>query len=106
MVTLDEFKKMDLRIADVIESRPHPQADRLVVLKIKIGEEEKQLVAGIKAFYSPEVLPGKQIVIINNLEPATIRGIESQGMLLAVKDDEGIALLSPDRKVSSGSQVK
>lgn len=106
MITLDEFKKMDLRIADVIEAHPHPQADKLVVLKIKIGEEEKQLVAGIKAFYNPEVLPGKQIVVINNLESASIRGIESQGMLLAVKDDEGIALLSPDRKVSSGSQVK
>lgn len=106
MITFEEFKKMDLRIAEVLEANPHPKADKLLVLKVKAGEEEKQLVAGIKAFYKAEALLGKQIIIVNNLEPATIRGVESQGMLLAVQDEKGISLLIPDRAVSAGSQVR
>ncbi len=106
MISLEEFKKMDLKVAEVLEVNPHPQADRLLVLKVNTGSGEKQLVAGIKAFYEKESLLGKQFVIIDNLEPAIIRGVESQGMLLAAQDEKGISLLAPDRAVAAGSPVK
>ena len=106
MITQEEFKKMDLRIAEVVAVSPHPQADKLLVLRVKVDDGQKQLVAGVKAFYNSDSLLGKQIVIINNLEPATIRGVESQGMLLASQDSNGISLLTPDRIVEVGSPVK
>lgn len=106
MVSLEDFKKLELIVARVKEVREHPDADRLWVLKIDTGKEEKQLVAGIRKAYTAEELTGRQIVIINNLEPAVIRGQESQGMLLAVGDKDGITLLSPDREVELGSPVR
>lgn len=83
MIAYDEFKKMELKIATIKDLKPHPQADRLYILTVDVGGVRKQLVAGIRLFYSEESLKDKQIVIVNNLEPAIIRGIESQGMLLA-----------------------
>jgi len=106
MVSLEEFKKLELITARIKEAREHPDADRLYVLQIDTGKEEKQLVAGIRKAYTPEQLIGRQIVVINNLEPAVIRGQESRGMLLAVGDKDGTALLSPDREVEVGSTVR
>lgn len=106
MVTYEEFRKMELKIATIIDVKPHPQADRLYVLSVDIGGVTKQLVAGIRPFYSEEALKNKQIVVVDNLEPAIIRGIESQGMLLAATDEQGISVLSPDRQVQAGSGVK
>ena len=107
MATIQDFMALDLRVAQIQEAENHPDADRLFVLKIDVGEEEpRQLVAGIRAGYSAEELVGKKIVVIANLEPATIRGQESQGMLLAAKDENGIALLSPEKDIAVGSQVK
>ena len=106
MVTYEEFRKMELKIATIIDVKPHPQADRLYVLSVDIGGATKQLVAGIRPFYSEEALKNKQIVVVDNLEPAIIRGIESQGMLLAATDEQGISVLSPDRQVQTGSGVK
>ena len=106
MVKFEDFKKLDIRIADIVEAMPHPQADKLYVLKIKVGDEERQIVAGIRRNYSAEELKGRKIVVVNNLEPAVIRGVESRGMLLAASEGDKISLLIPDQDLTSGSQVK
>ena len=106
MVTYEEFRTVELKIATIVSAEPHPNADRLLVLKIDVGGVTKQLVAGIRASYTPETLAGRQIVIVDNLAPAVIRGIESQGMLLAATDEQGVCLLTPDRRVTEGSLVK
>ena len=106
MATYDEFRKLEIKIARIQEVSPHPNADRLYVLKIDLGDSQRQIVAGIRASYKPEELTGKQIAVIVNLEPAVIRGVESQGMLLAASDDTGIAILTPQREVKPGSVVK
>ena len=105
MATLDDFKKLDLRVAEILDVEPHPNADRLYVLKLKVGERQKQIVAGIKEFYSADELKGKRIAIIDNLEPVVLRGVESQGMLLAAKDENGLGILTVERAVDSGSSI-
>lgn len=105
MVTLEEFKKLDLRIAEIVSAAPHPQADRLLVLRVRIGEEERQLVAGIRAHYQASDLVGKKIVVAANLAPATIRGVTSEGMLLAASNAETLVLLVPDPDIASGARV-
>jgi len=106
MATIEEFRKLELIIAEIKEVREHPNADKLYVLKVDTGKEEKQLVAGIRLSYAKETLVGRRIVIVNNIEPAVIRGETSQGMLLAASDEKGIAILSVDRNVPLGSIVK
>ncbi len=105
-VTYDDFSKLDLRIATVLAAREHPNADKLMLLQIKIGEVEKQIVAGIRAYYRPEDLVGRQIVVVDNLQEVVLRGDESRGMLLAASDPQGVVLLQPDRQCESGSMVK
>ena len=106
MATLEEFKKLELIIAQIKEVKEHPNADRLYVLKVDIGKGEKQLVAGIRQAYSKEELVGRRVVMINNLEPAVIRGEESQGMLLAASDEKGMSILGVDKEIAFGSIVK
>jgi methionine--tRNA ligase beta chain len=105
MATLADFQQIDLRVATVLAAEPHPNADRLLVLRIDLGGEERQIVAGIRASYEPAALLGKQIVVVANLEPARLRGVESQGMLLAVRDGERVALVTTDSAVSAGGKV-
>ena len=105
MISFDEFKKVEMKVAEVLEVKDHPDADKLYVMKIKIGEEEREIVAGIKPFYKPEELIGRQIVAAINLEPAKIRGVESHAMLLAARDENSISILVPDKPVKSGSVV-
>lgn len=105
MISFDEFKKMEVKAAEVLEVKDHPNADKLYIMKIKIGEEEREIVAGIKPFYKPEELIGRQIVVVTNLEPAKIRGVESHAMLLAARDENTISVLVPDKPVKSGSIV-
>ncbi len=106
MVSIEEFQKMELIVAQIKEVQEHPNADRLYVIKVDTGNEERQLVAGIRPSYAPEQLVGKRVVIVANLEPATIRGEESQGMILAASDENGQAILSPEKDVALGSRVK
>jgi methionyl-tRNA synthetase len=87
-VTYDDFAKLDLRVAKILEAEAVEGSDKLVKLKIRVGMEERQLVAGIAKHYAPDELLGKKIIIIANLEPRKIRGIESQGMLLAAAEEE------------------
>lgn len=106
MITYDDFKKLEIKVARIQEVTEHPNADKLYLLKIDLGDSQRQIVAGIRNFYKPEELVGKQIAVITNLEPAVIRGIESQAMLLAASDENGIAILTPQREVRVGSIVK
>ena len=106
MITIDDFRKLELRIAQIKEVSDHPNADRLYVITLDLGDATKQVVAGIKSSYPKEALVGKQVVVVNNLEPAILRGVESQGMILAVSDEAGICVVSPDRLVKLGSTVK
>jgi methionyl-tRNA synthetase len=95
-ITYADFAKLELRVAKVLEVRPHPNADRLLLIKVDVGDEQKQVVAGIRQHYSPEQLVGKLIVIVNNLEPAMLRGESSNGMLLAATSNEKVVVLTVD----------
>lgn len=106
MISFDDFKKMEFITARVEDVREHPDASKLFIITIDTGGSKKDIVAGIRNYYSKEQLLGKNIVIINNLEPAVIRGVESSAMLLAAQDENGISVLVPDKPVKPGSKVK
>ena len=107
MIGHDDFKKVELKVGTIVSAEKHPNADKLLVLKVDIGEEEpRQLVAGISKYYSPEELEGKRIIVVANLEPAKLRSVESQGMLLAAEDKEGnVVLLTTDSEIDNGSEI-
>ncbi len=105
-ITYDDFAKIELRVATVLAAKEHPNADKLMLLQIKVGDVEKQIVAGIRGHYQPADLVGRQIIVVNNLQPAMLRGEESNGMLLAASDAGGVVLLRPDRECQPGAGVK
>jgi methionyl-tRNA synthetase len=105
MISFDDFKKLNLVVATVTKVEEHPGADRLLLLTVDLGKEERTLVAGIREFYRPQELVGKQLVVVENLEPATIRGVESRGMILAAPDGRTLSLVTLDRPVSPGTAV-
>jgi len=109
-ITFDDFLKVDLRVATIVEAVVHPNADRLLKLQIDLGEETRQICAGIKTHYQPEELVGMQIIVVANLAPRKIRGEESNGMLLAAsniisEEDTQVILLSPSKPATPGSTV-
>jgi len=105
-IPYSDFEKLDLRVGLIKEVKAHPNADKLLVLTVDLGEEEpRTIVAGLKAFYSPEDLEGKSAVFVVNLEPVTLRGVESNGMILAAKDENSLGFLSPDRDIEPGSKI-
>ena len=106
MATYEDFRKIELKIARIKEVSDHPNADRLYVIIVEVGDKTKQIVAGIRNFYKKEDLVGREVILVDNLDPAILRGVESQGMLLAASDDKGISIITPDREVVSGSIVK
>jgi methionyl-tRNA synthetase len=105
-VSIEEFRKIELRTAEVLAAEPVPKAKKLLKLTIKLGEETRTIVAGIAEHYKPEELVGRKIVVAANLEPATLMGVESNGMLLAAEANGVISVLSPDKDLPSGSKVK
>ena len=108
-IAIADFQKVALRIGTILEAAEHPNADRLLVLQVELGgepPERRQVVAGIKAHYAPADLIGRSVVVVANLEPATIRGVESQGMVLAAGHEQQLTLVIPDRPIASGSVVK
>jgi methionyl-tRNA synthetase len=106
-ITIEEFSRVDLRVGTIRKAEAHPNADRLVVLSVDIGEpSERQLVAGIRAAYDVRTLVGRQIVVVANLKPAMLRGVESRGMLLAASDPDGLAVVAPERRFAPGTKVK
>lgn len=107
MVTIEDFKKIELIVAQIKEVKEHPNADRLYVLKVDTGKEERQLVAGIRLSYpNKEDLINRKFIMIANLEPAVIRGEASQGMLLAATGENGPIFLNPEKDVPVGTVVK
>jgi len=105
-ITIEEFRRLDLRVGTVTAADAHPNADRLLVLRIDVGGQERQVVAGIRAHYAPEALRGRQVIVVANLAPATLRGVESQGMVLAAADGDRVVLLAPEQPVAAGSSVR
>lgn len=106
-ISYDDFSKMDLRVATILAAAPHTNADRLLVLQVSIGNENRQVVAGVRKQYEGQDLVGRQIVVVVNLEPVVLRGETSTAMLLAAKDDAGnLALVSPDHTIADGSAVR
>ena len=106
MITIEQFQQVELRVATVKEATPHPNADRLLVLKVDLGGEERQIVAGIRAHYDPATLVGTQVVVVANLEPATLRGVQSLGMLLAASGEGTLAVVRPAAPVPAGAVVR
>lgn len=107
LIGIEDFAKVQLRVARIVEAEPVEGADKLLKLQVMIGEEKRQVVAGIRKNYSPEDLIGRQIVVVYNLKPAKLRGIESQGMLLAAVDaDNGAILLQPEKEAPEGAKVR
>lgn len=106
MITIEDFRKLELKVGVIKEVSDHPNADKLYVVIVDMGDKTKQLVAGIRGSYAKEELIGKQVVVVDNLEPAVLRGVESQGMILAASDDDGIVIVSPEKNKKLGSIVK
>ena len=106
-IAYDEFAKLDLRVATVVECRAHPNADKLLVLQIDLGSQRRQICAGLRQHYQPEQLVGKQIVVVANLTPRQMRGEISDGMLLAATDPASgrVIVISPCENVAPGSKV-
>lgn len=106
LITIDDFAKVDLRVARVIEAEKVEKADKLLKMKLQVGEETRQVVSGIAKYYTPEEMVGKTLILVANLKPAKLRGIESQGMILAASDENGLSLVTLDRDMNSGAQVR
>src|SRR5947207_7855548 len=106
MITIEQFRALDLRVGTIRAAEPHPNADRLLVLRVDLGTESRQVVAGILALYETAAHGGRQVIVVANLEPATLRGVESQGMVLAAADGERVVLLRPDDPVTPGATVR
>jgi len=106
-ITIDDFAKVELRVVTVEKAEPHPNADKLLVLTVRMGPETRTVVSGIKAHYSPEELVGRKLVLVTNLQPAKLRGVESQGMILAAEDASGrLSLVTLDEDLADGSEVR
>lgn len=106
MITIDDFDKIDMRVAEVVKVEKHPDADRLLVIQLKVGEEERQVVSGIAKYYEPEDLVGKSVVLVYNLKPVKLRGIESHGMILAADKGKKLTMVSTLEEIKSGAKVR
>ena len=106
MITIDDFKKVELKIGRVLSAESIVGSDKLLKLQVDLGSEQRQILAGIAKYYQPTDLVGKQIVIIANLEPRSMMGFESQGMVLAAGDGEIVSLLTPDKDVPTGANIR
>lgn len=104
-INFNDFTKMEIKVGKILEAVLVSGSNKLIKMKVDIGEEERNLVAGIAQYYSLEDLIGKTVIVLVNLEPKTIFGIESQGMLLASIDGENVSLLQPDKDMKIGSVV-
>lgn len=106
-IQFDDFAKLDLRVGTVTQAAAHPNADKLLVVHVDLGGQTRQIVAGIRAYYDPEQLVGKQVIIVANLAPRVMRGVESQGMLLAATtaDRSAVVALTVEKPIAAGTKV-
>ncbi len=105
-ISIEDFSKIELKVAKILEAEKIEGADKLLKLIVDLGDEKRQIVAGIAKHYSPEELVGKKIVVVANLKPAKLRGVESQGMLLAASIDDDLCLITPEKDIKEGAKVK
>ncbi len=106
MISFEDFQKIDLRVAKIIEAERVEGSEKLLKLKVDLGEATRQIVAGIAKFYQPQDLIGKEIVVVANLEPKKLMGLESQGMLLAADKNGEPVILVPEKEVFPGAKIK
>lgn len=104
-ITIEDFEKIDLKVGTVLEVSDHPKADKLFVLQVKVGPETRQVVSGIKKWYKPEDLVGKKVIVLTNLKPVKLRGVLSQGMLLAADKGEDLTMLSVLNDIEDGADI-
>ena len=105
-ITFEDFSKLEMKVGTILKCEKHPKADKLFVSQIDCGGSVKQIVSGIAQFYSPEEMVGKQVVVVTNLKPAKLRGVESQGMILCAADDTDLTLVTPLKQMSNGTVVR
>jgi len=105
MINFDDFQKLEIKVGTILEAEKIEGADKLLKLLIDLGEEKRTIVAGIAESYKPKSIIGKQVPILTNLEPRTIRGVESNGMILAAVIDEKAILLKPIKKIPNGTKI-
>src|SRR5207245_10400364 len=105
LATIDDFSKVDLRVAEVLTAEPVPKSKKLLKLTVSLGTEQRTLLAGIAEHYAPADLVGKKVVVVANLAPAKLMGIESQGMVLAGEGGQGRGVVTPDRDLPTGARV-
>lgn len=107
MISIDDFLKVELKVGTILEAEEVEESEKLIKLIVDLGEETpRQILAGVKEWYKPEDLVGKQVVVVANLEPRMMMGLESQGMMLAADSDNGPIFLIPSKQVSPGTKVK
>ena len=107
LISIDDFARIDLRIAEVVACEAVEKADKLLKLTVKLGDETRTVVSGIRKWYEPGALVGRKVVLVANLKPAKLRGIESQGMILAAEDDAGnLDLVGTGLDLPSGTKVR
>ena len=106
LITIEDFDKLDLRTAEVIVAKKHPDADKLLVIELRVGDETRQVVSGISKHYTPEDLIGKKVILVYNLKPVTLRGVESHGMILAAGKGKKLTLATTLEDIVSGAKVK
>lgn len=106
-IPFEDFLKLDLRVATITQAEAHPRADKLIVLQVDLGAEQRQVIAGLRGYYQPDELVGRQIVVLTNLPPRQMRGLESNGMLLAAvsEDQSQVVLLTTEKEVACGMKV-
>ncbi len=106
MIGIEDFLKLDIRLAKVLSAERVEGSEKLLKLRVSLGDEERTLVAGIAKHYEPEELTGKKVLILANLKPRKIFGVESQGMVLALSDGENLSLIVPDRDIKEGAKAR
>lgn len=107
MITIEDFLKVELKVGTVLEAEDVEDSEKLIKLKVDLGEEEsRQILAGVKKWYKPEDFVGKQVVVVANLEPRIMMGLESNGMMLAADSEDGPIFLTVPEQVSAGTKVR
>ncbi len=106
MINIEDFKKVELKVAKVLSAERVEGSDKLLKLQVDIGPEKRQIIAGIGKVYAPEDMLGKEIIIVANLEPRSLMGLESQGMLLAANDPSGPVIVMPEKEVAPGTELR
>ncbi|HUU96608.1 MAG TPA: methionine--tRNA ligase subunit beta [Phycisphaerae bacterium] len=106
-IKFEDFAKIDMRVATITQAEAHPNADKLIVIQADLGGEQRQLIAGLRGHYEPQDLVGRQIIVVTNLPPRMMRGLESRAMLLAActEDESRVICLSPERECPPGTRV-